>query len=89
MSHNDVRLLFSSREIPPISETALTRQVNYVSPKWKDINEQMMDDNSQSLKTLKQHKEECSNIVTCVSDTCYNNPRKKKHESARYTVRHT
>ena len=35
MSHNDVRLLFFSIQIPPISETALTREMNYVSPKWK------------------------------------------------------
>ena len=76
ISYNDVRLLFSSLDIPPISETALTRQVNYVSPKWKEINEKMMDDNSQVLKILKQHKEECSNGVTCVTDTCYNNPPK-------------
>ena len=33
ISYNDARLLFSSLEIPPLSKTALTRQVNYVSPK--------------------------------------------------------
>ena len=35
ISYNDVRLLFSSLEIPPISETALIKEVNYVSPRWK------------------------------------------------------
>ena len=76
ISYNDVRLLFSSLEIPPISETALINQVNYVSPKWKEINERMMDDNTQILKILKQHKEESSNGVLCMTDTCYNNPPK-------------
>ena len=76
ISYNDARLLFSSLEIPPLSETALTRQVNYVSPKWREINEEMMDDNSKILKILKHHKEECSSSVTCMTDTCYHNPPK-------------
>ena len=50
ISYNDARLLFSSLEIPFLSETALTRQVNCVSPKWREINEEMMDDNSKILK---------------------------------------
>ena len=36
----------------------------------------MMDDNIQILKILKQHREESSNGMTCMTDTCYNNPPK-------------
>ena len=60
----------------PLKFHLYQKQVNYVSPKWRERNEEMMDDKSKILKILKHDKDECSSSVTCMTDTCYNNPTK-------------
>lgn len=68
VSYQDIRMLFSSLDIPPISEKSLAQKVNKLSEVCEELNQEEMARNCEKVMQIVSHRSKKEGI-TVITDT--------------------
>ena len=83
-SLGDARLLLASLDIPPITESSLSKHISQVAPLLAAVNQEQMAQNCEVVKSVLRHRasdDDDDGACICLTDTVFNNPPKGRSMS--------